>query len=84
MEKQGYRMSMELGDLGGGGGGCVGALSPWVPYCKKSCEKQASAWGVQSHVHASAHAWNIDDVQKKARLVWLRKLQEVWQIACLK
>ena len=41
-------------------------------------------WGVRSHVHASAHAWNIGDVQKKACFVWLRKLQDVWQIALLK
>ena len=41
-------------------------------------------WGMWSHVHASAHAWNIGDVQKKAHLVWLRKLQDVQQIVRLK
>ena len=41
-------------------------------------------WGVRSHAHASAHGWNIGDMQKKARLVWLRKLQDVRQIARLK
>ena len=41
-------------------------------------------WDVRSHAHASAHAWNIGDRQKKARLVWLRKLQDVRQIARLK
>ena len=41
-------------------------------------------WGMRSHAHASAHAWNIGDVQKKARLNWLRKLQDVWQTARLK
>ena len=34
--------------------------------------------------HSSAHTWNIGHVQKKARLVWLRKLQDVRQIARLK
>ena len=42
---------------------------------------QASAWGVQSHAYAFAHAWNIRDMQKKARLVWFKKLQGVRQIA---
>ena len=40
--------------------------------------------GMRLQVHASAHTWNIGDEQKKARLVWLRKLQDVWQIAHLK
>ena len=26
-------------------------------------------WGVRSHAHASAHAWNIGDVQKKLFLI---------------
>ena len=41
-------------------------------------------WGVRSHTHASAHALNVRDVLKKARLVWLKKLQSVRQIARLK
>ena len=41
-------------------------------------------WGLQSHARASAHAQNIRDVQKKARFVWLKKLQGVRQIASLK
>ena len=41
-------------------------------------------WGVWWHVHASAHAWNIGDMQKKAHLVWLKKLPGVQHIARLK
>ena len=35
-------------------------------------------------MHASAHAQNIRDMQKKAHLVWLKKRQGVKQIARLK
>ena len=41
-------------------------------------------WGVRSHAHASAHALNVRDMLKKARLVWLKKIQGVRQIARLK
>ena len=41
-------------------------------------------WGVWWHAHASAHAWNIGDMQKKAHLVWLKKLPGVQHIARLK
>ena len=41
-------------------------------------------WGVRSRMHSSAHALNTRDMQKKAWLVWLKKLRGVWQIACLK
>ena len=44
---------------------------------------QALAYGMRLHVHASTHAWNID-MQKKAHLVWLKKLQGVDQITHLK
>ena len=40
--------------------------------------------GVQSHAHASVHAWDTRDVQKKPRLVWVKNLQGVRQIARLK
>ena len=32
---------------------------------------------MQLHAHSAAHAWNIGDVQKKADLVWLRKVLSV-------
>ena len=48
-----------------------------------SIESGFGIWGMQLHVHASAHAYKIRDVQKKAHLVWLKKLQDVWQIARL-
>ena len=41
-------------------------------------------WGERSHAHASVHAENLGDVQRKARLVWLRKFQGERQIARLK
>ena len=39
---------------------------------------------MQSHAHASTHAQNIRDVQKKARIVLFKKLQGVRRIARLK
>ena len=54
------------------------------PIHPKIIEPGFSIWGVQLHAHDSAHAYNIRDVQKKARLVWFKKFQGVWQIARLK
>ena len=48
-----------------------------------SIESGFAIWGMHLHVHASAHAYKIRDMQKKAHLIWLKKLQDVWQIACL-
>ena len=39
---------------------------------------------MRSHAHAPAHAQNVRDVLKKARLVSLKKIQGVQQIARLK
>ena len=48
-----------------------------------SIESGFDIWGMHLHMHASAHAYKIRDVQKKAHLIWLKKLQDVWQIARL-
>ena len=51
------------------------------------CMASSSGFGIRGmwlHVHTSAHAWNIRDVQKKAHLVWFKTLQGVQQIAHLK
>ena len=59
-------------------------------FLKKPCTgakyllKGFGIWGMPSHVHTTAHAYNIREVQKKACIVWFKKLQGVQQIACLK